>query len=112
MCLEHNIQLVIILWIIGMGIGPLSGMYLGIVSAGIIGSSFFWHYHARQRAFGNINNNSMICVSVTQFDPSQHNINSNLSFDDATMNTSEDEDNTTHNNNTADSNNSNDDSST
>ena len=43
----------------------------------------------------------MICVSVTQFDPSQHNINSNLSFDDATMNTSEDEDNNTHNNNTA-----------
>ena len=71
-----------------------------------------WHYHARQRAFGNINNNSMISVSVTEFDPSQHNINSNLSFDDATMNTSEDEDNNTHNNNTADSNNSNDDSST
>jgi len=70
-----------------------------------------WHYHARQRAFGNINNNSMVCVSVTEFDPRQHNINSNLSFDDATINTSEDEDNNTHNNNTADSNNSNDNSS-
>ena len=70
-----------------------------------------WHYHARQRAFSNIKNNSMVCVTVTDFDPSQHNVNSNLSFDDATINTSEDEDNNTHDNNTADSNNSNDDSS-
>jgi len=76
------------------------------------------HQNARERAFGNINSNSMVSISVAEFDPSQHNVDSNLSFDDATMNTSDDEATTTnnennnHNNNTADNNNSDDDSST
>ena len=47
----------------------------------------------------------MVCILVAEFDPSQHNVDSNLSFDDATMNTLDDEDTTTnendnHNNNT------------
>ena len=54
-----------------------------------------WHYSAQQRLFSAINPNSIFCMSVATFDRSQHNVNSNLSFDDATVNASEDDEVTT-----------------
>ena len=66
-----------------------------------------WHYHARQRFFGTLSPNSIFCMSVATFDPSQHNVNTNLSFDDATVNTSEDDEVTLEDNNSNNNNNNN-----
>ena len=67
-----------------------------------------WHLQARTRAFSGTNSTSIVTVSVSQFDPSRHNVSTNLSFSDATMNTTDDEATSTaiedNNNNDSDSN--------
>jgi len=70
--------------------------------------SDMWHLQARMRAFSGINSTSIVTVSVSQFDSSRHNVSTNLSFSDATMNTTDDEATSTaiedNNNNDNDSN--------
>ena len=66
-----------------------------------------WHHCARQRAYSGITTTSITTVSTAEFDPSQHNVNSNLSFDDATINTSEEEDATATTSTTIEDNNNN-----
>ena len=45
-----------------------------------------WHHQARARHMGNATATSMMNVSLSEFDPIQHNVNTNLSFDDVTVN--------------------------
>jgi len=66
-----------------------------------------WHHCARERAYSGTTATSITTVSTAEFNPSQHNVNSNLSFDDATINTSEEEDATATTSTTIGNNNSN-----
>ena len=45
-----------------------------------------WHHQARTRHMSNATATSIMNVSLSEFDPIQHNVNTNLSFDDVTVN--------------------------
>jgi len=45
-----------------------------------------WHHQARIRHMSNATATSIMNVSLSEFDPIQHNVNTNLSFDDVTVN--------------------------